>query len=53
MHFRYQSGEQIAEITLERIGDGFQALINGQSYTSSKCSTSSRECSVCAWMAAP
>lgn len=31
MHFRYQSGPQIAEITLERIGDGFRAVVDGQS----------------------
>jgi len=32
MQFRYQSGEQLAEITLERAGDGYQAVVNGQAY---------------------
>ncbi|RPJ50345.1 MAG: hypothetical protein EHM21_05200 [Chloroflexi bacterium] len=32
MLYRFQSGDQIYEITLERQGDGFQATIAGQSY---------------------
>lgn len=32
MHFRYQSGQQCAEVTLERSGDGFRALVNGVAY---------------------
>lgn len=33
MQFRYQSGEQLAELTLERAGDGFQAVVNGQAFS--------------------
>lgn len=29
MHYRYQSGQQTAEVTLERRGDGFRAVIDG------------------------
>ncbi|MHB0924052.1 MAG: acyl-CoA carboxylase biotin carboxyl carrier protein subunit [Bellilinea sp.] len=32
MHFRYQSGQQIAEVNLERQGDGFRAVVDGISY---------------------
>jgi len=32
MHFRYQSGQQLSDITLERAGDGYQAVIDGQTY---------------------
>jgi len=32
MHFRYQSGQQLADVTLERAGDGYQAVIDGQAY---------------------
>ena len=32
MQFRYQSGQQMAEVTLERAGAGYQAVINGQTY---------------------
>jgi len=32
MHFRYQSGPQTAEIMLERVDRGFQAVVNGQAF---------------------
>ena len=32
MHFRYQSGHQMAEVTLERSGDSFRAQVNGVEY---------------------
>lgn len=32
MHYRYQSGGQIAEITLERQGDGYLAVVDGITY---------------------
>ncbi|HBA92409.1 MAG TPA: hypothetical protein DCZ08_11935 [Anaerolineaceae bacterium] len=32
MHFRYQSGQQTVEVTLERSGDGFRAQVNGVEY---------------------
>lgn len=32
MQFRYQSRGQLAEITLERTGDGYQAVVNNQTF---------------------
>ncbi|MFA5835693.1 MAG: acetyl-CoA carboxylase biotin carboxyl carrier protein subunit [Bellilinea sp.] len=32
MYFRYQFGQQTAEVTLERSGEGFRALVGGVAY---------------------
>lgn len=32
MHYRYQSGEQVYEVTIQRTGEGYLAMVDGLSY---------------------